>query len=217
MADKKDSSGPDMVTEIGFIVLILIFLWVIWSVILNYLLTLTDYSSYLSIWYAIVAWFVKYAYPVLVGLSIIVTLLAIAGTIVNYRKLSKLINEENKIYGSPVIKNIEEVTLPKKNERWEGVEKHINSANPSDWRLAIIEADLILEDMLKAQGYRGESIGEMLKAVERSDMVTLDHAWEAHKTRNEVVHSGSEYALNEREARRIIALYESVFREFKMI
>ncbi len=103
------------------------------------------------------------------------------------------------------------------NEKWEIVLKHINSENPADWRLAIIEADIMLEDLLQASGYHGETVGDRLKAVEPSDMLTLDNAWEAHKIRNRIAHSGSDFDLNEREAKRVVTLFESVFKEFEII
>src|SRR6476620_2218786 len=68
-----------------------------------------------------------------------------------------------------------------KNEKWESVLVHGNSMNASDWRLAIIEADTILDEMLKKMGYQGENLGERLKSVEPSDFNTLNSAWEAHK------------------------------------
>lgn len=105
----------------------------------------------------------------------------------------------------------------KKNERWEQILVHVNSENPNDWRLAIIEADIILDEMVKSMGYRGESLGERMKTIEKSDFTSIDEAWEAHKVRNRIAHSGSDYILTQREARRIIGLYEQVFREFEYI
>ena len=104
-----------------------------------------------------------------------------------------------------------------KNEKWEKIQTDIQSTNPSDWRLAIIEADTVLDDMVKVMGYKGEDLGERLKSVEPSDFETLNDAWEAHKVRNRIAHDGSNYPLTHDEAKRIIGLYERVFREFKFI
>ncbi len=105
----------------------------------------------------------------------------------------------------------------KKNVRWEQILKHVASENPNDWRLAIIEADIILDEMVKSMGYAGESLGERLKRVEQSDFNSIEAAWEAHKVRNRIAHSGSDFILTQREARRIISLYEQVFREFEYL
>ena len=106
---------------------------------------------------------------------------------------------------------------PVLNQKWQRVEAHINSANPSDWRLAIMEADIMLADILTKMGYQGDSIGEQLKGVEPSDFLTLNDAWEAHKVRNQIAHQGSDFQLNERDAKRIIGLYKKVFSEFYYI
>jgi len=103
------------------------------------------------------------------------------------------------------------------NKKWKRVVEHVNSPNPSDWRLSILEADILLGEVLEKAGYKGESIGEKLKAVERSDFATIDQAWEAHKVRNLIAHEGSSHPLNHGEAKRVISLFEEVFREFYYI
>lgn len=102
-------------------------------------------------------------------------------------------------------------------KRWKRILEHVESDNPSNWRLAILEADIILDEILERSGYRGETIGDKLKTVEPSDMPTLDEAWEAHKIRNAIAHQGESFTLTSREARRVISLYEKVFRDFQFI
>lgn len=97
--------------------------------------------------------------------------------------------------------------------RWRSVVEHANSENPNDWRQAIMEADVMLDDAITSRGYTGEGIGEKMKQVERGDINSIDDAWEAHKIRNRVAHEGSDYQLSQRETRRAIDLYEKVFRE----
>lgn len=104
-----------------------------------------------------------------------------------------------------------------KNERWERVERLMNSTTASDWRQAVIEADIILDEMLTRMGYEGTSIGDRLKQVEQSDFVTLNKAWEAHKVRNHLAHRGGDYVFPKNEAERVIGLYRQVFKEFYYI
>lgn len=103
------------------------------------------------------------------------------------------------------------------NEKWEKVVTHINSTNPSDWKLAILECDIMLYDILEKMGYMQLSIGDKLKSIEPSDFTNIEAAWEAHKIRNQIAHEGSDFMINEREAKRVIGLYELVFREFEYI
>ena len=102
-------------------------------------------------------------------------------------------------------------------KRWERVLRHLESSHESDWRLAILEADVLLSELVDTMGYHGDSLGEKLKAIEQSDFTTLPKAWEAHGVRNRIAHEGAAFALTEREAKRVIALYEEVFSEFQYI
>jgi hypothetical protein len=97
--------------------------------------------------------------------------------------------------------------------RWAHVRSLIESAQESDWRQAIIESDIILDDMLGRLGYNGATIGEKLKAADPNRFQTLQEAWEAHKVRNDIAHQGSAYPLTDHLAYRTILHYENVFRE----
>jgi hypothetical protein len=104
-----------------------------------------------------------------------------------------------------------------KNDKWQKVVKNMNSISPNDWKLAILECDIILSEILEKMGYLQESISEKLKAIEPSDFTNIESAWEAHKIRNMIAHEGSDFMINEREAKRVVGLYEAVFREFEYI
>jgi len=99
-------------------------------------------------------------------------------------------------------------------KEWQRILTHVHSPNPSDWRLAILEADIILDEILDKMGYVGNSVGEKLKKADRADFRTIDSAWEAHKIRNQIAHEGADFVINERDAERVIALYKEVFDEF---
>lgn len=101
--------------------------------------------------------------------------------------------------------------------RWQKIIQYTESNQDSNWRLAIIEADIMLGDLLDTLHLPGDTIGEKLKATEKSDFNTLDYAWEAHKARNMIAHEGTNFLLNQRETRRIIGLYEAVLKEFYVI
>lgn len=99
-------------------------------------------------------------------------------------------------------------------QKWAEVTGLINSNNPTDWRLAILEADIMMGDVLEKMGFQGDTIGDKLKSIDKSDFRNLQAAWEAHTVRNQIAHEGSEFKMNEREAKRIIDLYKAVFSEF---
>lgn len=101
--------------------------------------------------------------------------------------------------------------------RWQKILENTESDSESNWRIAIIEADIILDELLQKLSLPGDTMGDKLKAIEGSDFLTLNEAWEAHKVRNEIAHGGAGFLLNQRETRRVISLYEKVFKEFYLI
>lgn len=102
-------------------------------------------------------------------------------------------------------------------QKWRQVLAHVNSLNPAEWRLSILEADVLLDDMMQSLGFHGDTLGERLKNTPKGDFKTIDTAWEAHKIRNAIAHEGFDFLLSQRESKRIIGLYEIVFKEFSYV
>ncbi|MBY0376606.1 hypothetical protein K2P96_01400 [Patescibacteria group bacterium] len=104
-----------------------------------------------------------------------------------------------------------------KNPRWVEVIHYIFSPNQNDWKLAIIEADSMLEALLTDLGFKGATLGDKLKSADRDKFQNLTAAWEVHTVRNQIAHEGTAFEISQYEAKRIIALYEQIFREFAYI
>lgn len=103
------------------------------------------------------------------------------------------------------------------NERWQSAQKHLASDNPNDWKLAIIEADVLLDRMLEKAGYAGSTIGDKLRGASARSFATLDDAWQAHRVRNQIAHGGADFVLTQKVAKETLILYERVFKEFDYI
>jgi len=169
--------------------------------------------------------FFRSALPFLKLLGLVLGGLFAYGTYHFNNKGDAIWTEEKMRVNSPTVnKKGETVSIPEvvpaknpQQEKWERIVKNSQSENSSDWRLAIIEADIMLDDLLEKLHLPGDTMGDKLKAIEKSDFNTIEYAWEAHKARNMIAHQGEEYLLNQRECRRIISLYEAVFREFHLI
>lgn len=101
-----------------------------------------------------------------------------------------------------------------RNPRWEHVLMLAGSPLESDWRRSIVEADIMLDNLLTERGYRGDTLGDKLKNANPLQFTTLDLAWKAHNVRNDIVHRGASFTLTDRGARATIDLYRRVFEEF---
>ncbi len=129
-------------------------------------------------------------------------------------RLFELRKREHEFYTTLIVPPDEEGGI---HPRWEHVQSLLDEATPSSWREAIIEADIMLDDVLTQHGYEGDGVGEKLKSADPARFRTLKNAGEAHGVRNKIAHQGSAFELSEMLARRTIAQYEAVFRELKVI
>ena len=104
------------------------------------------------------------------GLSMILSALFFLGIIYCVERLKVIRKKESEIYDLKVEESYEttvpggDTTLAK---RWDSVKTHIESTNQNDWRQAILDADIMLDDLLNKMEYHGESVGEKLKRVEK--------------------------------------------------
>jgi hypothetical protein len=123
------------------------------------------------------------------------------------------------IQGLPIGNENYSIAPPSNNEYEEHpkfaiIQGYMSSTSEALWRIGIMEADNLLGEVLREKGYQGEGVGEMLKSA---SFRTVDLAWDAHKIRNRIAHEGSNFELTEREAKRAFSLFESVFRDLKVI
>jgi hypothetical protein len=103
------------------------------------------------------------------------------------------------------------------NTKWQRILSHASSDSPTDWRVAIIEADIMLDELLDSLGYVGQSISDKLKTANPQAFRSVEDAWSAHKVRNAIAHRGSDFVLTKRATQETIAQYQRVFEEFKFL
>lgn len=104
-----------------------------------------------------------------------------------------------------------------KNPRWELVENLLQSPVEADWRVAIIEADVLLEEALQSAGFSGVGVGEILTAAGEGAIANYQNAWNAHKIRNDIAHIGSSYKISREEAAKTVTMYRIVLEELGAI
>ena len=76
--------------------------------------------------------------------------------------------------------------------QWEHVKELANSQNPSDWNMAVLRADSLLDEILQRMGYEGDTMAERLKVIDPNQLPSAERVWSAHRLRNTIVHGLSE-------------------------
>ena len=155
-------------------------------------------------------------WAVLVSISVLITLLLLAAIIYCIVRILQVRHTEE-LRVRAAAHSVAAKDVPKTQLRWNRIREQIASEDEQQWRLAILEADIMLNELLDILGYKGETMADKLKSVERGDFKSIDLAWEAHRVRNAIAHQGTMQELTSREARRVIGMYEQVFKEFKFV
>jgi len=108
--------------------------------------------------------------------------------------------------------------IPKKKakRRWAAIQEHFFTGSDNDLKIAILEADKVLDDTLRGAGIQGSTLGDRLKRVKPSQLPDIDEIWQAHKLRNQIAHE-NDFKLKRDLAERTLGIYEKALRELKIL
>lgn len=95
-------------------------------------------------------------------------------------------------------------------ERWKRIMRRLESANVTEYKLAVIETDLLLDETLKRMRLAGQNVDERLEKVTPFMVENLEELRQAHQVRNSVVYD-PDYQLPLGEARRVLLVYQKAF------
>src|SRR3989344_2943260 len=111
------------------------------------------------------------------GLQVLGLALAVFIGWLFYRVREISISEKYKYTPELFPRQTEPVSLSgKKASDWQAVLVHLESTNESDWKLAVIEADIILAELTRDLGYVGDDLGERLKLARPEEFKTIQSA-----------------------------------------
>ena len=104
------------------------------------------------------------------------------------------------------------VSKNKMQKRWDKVKSRLDSGNVSQYKVAIIEADAIADEILGGIGYKGANMTEKLERVEPAHIDDhLEALKGAHQIRNRIVHEEN-FEIDERLAVAVVGVYENFLR-----
>ncbi|NTU67177.1 MAG: hypothetical protein HGB08_04640 [Candidatus Moranbacteria bacterium] len=92
-------------------------------------------------------------------------------------------------------------------KKWDGIKARISSGNESEYKVAIIEADNIIDDIITRMGYKGENLGEKLDGINPGQIENIEQLKEAHGMRNRIIHDES-LSVSKDETEEIIGHFE---------
>ena len=108
--------------------------------------------------------------------------------------------------------------MPKKRSvrAWREVQKHFFAGTDGELKAAIIEADNMMDEVLRTAGFRGQTLGDRLKQITSAQLENIDQIWEAHKLRNRIAHE-TDFKMNRDLAERALAIYQKTFKDLELL
>ncbi len=98
--------------------------------------------------------------------------------------------------------------------QWEKAKERVERGTQSEWKLSIMEADDMLDDILVRLGVSGSTIDERLTNAQKDIHLDLNFVKKAHVVRDNVVHD-PDYQLAKEEARDTLDIYEKTFQDLE--
>jgi len=100
-------------------------------------------------------------------------------------------------------------------KRYEAILERLEGINPSQYKVALLEADALADEILDSIGYKGATMAEKLEAVEGSQLESKSILFEAHTVRNQIIHD-PHFVLSQEEAKRLVGHFRQFFDEVEL-
>jgi hypothetical protein len=151
--------------------------------------------------------------PLLKFIFLLISAVLIAFTVYFILKLN-LIGEKFEHYGD--VLSSKGMSHRRGIKGWKRILKRLRSSDESEFKIAILEADRILNDILKLAGYPGRNLDERLNGMTPANLSNLEEIKQVHKLHERIV-SDKGFSITQNEARVAIEIYKKAFQELKLI
>ena len=94
---------------------------------------------------------------------------------------------------------------------WAAIQELFYRGGDNDLKVAVLEADKLLNDALREAGVMGIQLGDRLKKATESQIPNLNELWQAHKLRNQIAHEPN-FHLKRDLAERALDIYETTLK-----
>ncbi|MBN2197876.1 hypothetical protein JW698_01625 [Candidatus Wolfebacteria bacterium] len=99
---------------------------------------------------------------------------------------------------------------------WDQIQKRLESKKADQLKIAVIEADNILNNFLREAGYKGKNLEERLLKITSVELCNIEELKQVHKTRKKI-DTEPEFFLNYGEAKTIVDIYKKALQDLNLI
>jgi hypothetical protein len=156
-------------------------------------------------------------YDIVAVIFIIIDIVLVVGFFYVYRKAWKFHPNYESKNGAGTTKvhrqTMHDIVM---RERWHATMTKFALGTPEAARVAIIEADALVDAALKGMQIEGEHLADRLSNLESDEIKSMPRVWRAHRMRNDLVHTPG-FAVSPQGAERTMRDYEAFLKEIEVI
>lgn len=98
--------------------------------------------------------------------------------------------------------------------QWKIIQKRVDAGTEYEYKLAIMEAEELFNNVLTDKGFPGKTFDERVREVKKIQLPNLEEILEVHKTRNMVAYDPN-YKITKEETQRVLAIFEKGIRSIE--
>jgi len=99
-------------------------------------------------------------------------------------------------------------------KKYKEIRKRLDSGKEAEYKIAILEADRIIDEMLRKMKYEGENLGERLANIVPGQLLCLEDLKSAHEIANNIVHDDN-FQISSELAKETLDKFEKLLTEFE--
>lgn len=99
---------------------------------------------------------------------------------------------------------------------WRQIIKRLKEKDQNQWKLAVMEADKILDELIKFTGVKAETTEDRLQKINPAQLSNIEEIKTAHRLSQEI-RRNPDFQITHEEAQNIIKIYAQAFKEFNLI
>lgn len=101
-------------------------------------------------------------------------------------------------------------------KKWEKIKSKLDFGEERAYRVAVIEADEVINGLIQRLGYAGENMAERLDNVPSGQLDNIEELKRAHEIRNRIIHE-DDFRLSKKEAEEAFSLFEEFLKYFEVL
>ncbi len=100
--------------------------------------------------------------------------------------------------------------------KWDAIIKKVESRGAAGFGMAVIEADILTEEIMGRMGFIGKNLAERLRSLAPGELESANDLWSAHKLRNKIAHE-QEFQPSKEETVEALAAYKKALQDLGAI